>query len=374
MTVTDDLRERLVALTRDLMLIPGCAARPDELERCCAFVSNHVDAIADVEVRRIRHEGVPSLLALPRGIASPRVVLCGHLDVISHPDPQAYRPRVEGRRIVGPGAGDMKGALAALIMLFHAFHRRRPGCSLGLLVTSDEEVGGMAGVRHIFEDLGFRCGGVVLPDGGALDRVTVQEKGLMHVRLRTEGHAAHAARPWLGGNAIDRICDALARVRERFARFPVAENHWHPTCVVTAIATPNRTRNRVPEKASAHLDIRFPPPYTVADMDALLREAAGPDVQAEILLSAEPASLAPEPAYLDAIESVLTRRPVTGFDHGGSDGRFICRHGIPVMMSRPDVGELHDVDEWIDIPSLVTFYTMVSRYLEWALADEATRP
>ena len=54
---------------------------------------------------------------------------------------------------------------------------------------------------------------------------------------------------------------------------------------------------------------------------------------------------------------------------GGSDARFICRHGIPVLMSRPAVGNLHGEDEWIDIASMVSFYHVCRSYLERRLLD-----
>ena len=49
---------------------------------------------------------------------------------------------------------------------------------------------------------------------------------------------------------------------------------------------------------------------------------------------------------------------------GGSDARFIASRGIPVMMSRPLVGNLHAEDEWIDIQSMVKLYEIYLRYLK----------
>ena len=39
---TTDLERRLVALTRDLGVIPSAATYPDDLERCVAMVRNHI--------------------------------------------------------------------------------------------------------------------------------------------------------------------------------------------------------------------------------------------------------------------------------------------------------------------------------------------
>ena len=98
----------------------------------------------------------------------------------------------------------MKGALAIMLELFREHRRKNPDASLALLVTSDEETGGDAGVRHLFDDLGFRCGTVLVPDGGSLTEITIEEKGLLQIEMIIRGHTAHAARPWLAQNELER--------------------------------------------------------------------------------------------------------------------------------------------------------------------------
>lgn len=361
-----DLRDRLVALTRDLMVIPSHEGRPDAIERCGEFLANHLDLLPGVQVRRFEHEGTLSLTALPEGIPAPELLLVGHFDVIAHEDPGVYGSRIEGGRIVGPGSGDMKGQLAIMLEVMHHFHRRHPGIPLGMAATSDEERGGMAGVRHLVEDLGLRCGAAMIPDGGGLGEVTLEEKGILHLRARAGGRSAHAARPWLGDNAVDRLLDALAAVRARFRAYEALGpgDEWRPTCSTTILRTANRTTNRVPDAAEAVLDIRFPPPHTVEGMLAEVREALGPEIEAHALVAAEPSNLRPDPGYIRAVESVLGTPPRLIRECGGSDARFFAAAGIPVMISRPAVGGLHSVDEWIDIDSMVSFHRIWTRYIE----------
>ena len=59
-------------------------------------------------------------------------------------------------------------------------------------------------------------------------------------------------------------------------------------------------------------------------------------------------------------------------ESGGSDARFLHPHGIPVLMSRPAVGNLHAPDEWIDIESMVEYYRVCEAYL--AQRFEVNRP
>ena len=374
------LQARLVALTRDLMLIPGCASNPQDRDRCCEFVRNHLDGLDRTTVRSFEKDGIPSLLAVPEGVEAPDVLLCGHLDVIDHPDMFAFRSHVTGTRLYGPGSGDLKGALAIMLELFREYRRKNPKASLGLLVTSDEETGGDAGVRHLFDDLGFRCGSVLVPDGGSLTEITVEEKGLLQIEMSFKGHAAHAARPWLAKNALERVCDELSKLRREFdmptfdSTVPQqAEIHhsdserWSPTCTLTVIDSPNRTANRVPAYAKAIVDIRFPSPQTVDEILAKVRNATTSDLEMRIILAAEPVLLTPDPIYVAAIEAVTGQPVQLVKEHGASDARFMRRIGIPVIISRPTVGNLHAEDEWIDIESMVTFYRICDAYLSQKL-------
>ncbi len=77
MTGTDqqhsDLSNRLVALARDLILIPGTATRPEDRERCFEFVRNHLDYLNHIDVATYRHNDIPSLVARPQGLLGKKI-------------------------------------------------------------------------------------------------------------------------------------------------------------------------------------------------------------------------------------------------------------------------------------------------------------
>ena len=367
-TPTDEhLEGRLVRLTRDLVLIESTDSRPDERGRCFQLIKNHLEGLERVRLIDHHCEEYQSLLALPEGIDDPDVLLCAHLDVVEHPEPDSYRSKLRDGRIYGPGAGDMKGALAILLELFRKWHRQQPGVSLGLVVTSDEEIGGHCGVRSLVEDRGLRCGVAIIPDGGSLTEITSAEKGIIHLELTAGGRSAHAARPWLGENAIERMVSGLTRVGEKFAGIQSADGtdeHWRPTCSTTVISTDNDSFNRIPDIARATLDIRYPAPYQLGQVLGWIRDAAGPDIDLRVEVAAEPTELSPDPAFVQITGDVTGTTPELVRVCGGSDGRFLSRHDIPVILSRPEVGNLHTPDEWIDIQSMQTYHDICDRYID----------
>ena len=367
------LRERLIALTRDLVLIPSSEERPDELRRATEWVGNHLESLEGVVVHSYETNGVTSLVALPAGCAEPDVLMFGHVDVVHHVDPHSYRSELAEGRIYGPGTGDMKGIVAILLELFRKFQLQSPGISLGLAITSDEERGGENGTRALLEEHGLRCKVALVPDGGSPDEVVVEEKGILQLDLEVTGRACHAARPWLGDNALEYLI-SVSREIASWVRAndppPVPdENHWHSTCCLTRLWTPNLSGNRIPSHAGATLDIRFPGPFQSAEILKNIESLVPPPGKVTRVLSAEPSILSPDPAFFDACESVLGYRPRERREHGGSDARFIANHDIPVIMSRPLCGNLHSRREWIDIDSMVQFHEIYRKYLEVRLGS-----
>ena len=231
--------------------MPSSAAHPAEIERSLDLLRIQLDTVAGVRLEEHRCEDVPALVGLPVGVTNPEVLLLAHVDVVDHGNVGVYRSQVRDGRIYGPGAGDMKGALAVLTTLFTEMHQRHPGISLGLAVTADEESGGH-GARHLVAQ-GLACGVALLPDGGSIDRVVAAEKGILHLDAEWRGVSTHAAYPWEGRNPVDAMLDDLAHLRARFAALAngATAEHWHPTATVT-------TPLRAPASTSAS---RLPGPW-----------------------------------------------------------------------------------------------------------------
>jgi len=368
--MSSELTDRLVALTRDLILIPSTDSAPQERARAFTFFQNHLESLSGIRLQRHESGGYESLVALPAGSEHADTLMIGHLDVIEHPDLELYRSHIDNGRLYGPGAGDMKGALAIMLKLFTDLHRAHPGISLGMVVTSDEERGGEHGVGYLVRDAGLRAAHAIVPDGGSIHDVTVEEKGIAHLRVHSRGNAAHAARPWLAENAATILVQALSKLPSHFpVPLDTGEEHWQRTCSLTTLHTPNRTLNCIPDIAEATLDVRFPPPDTIADILAHLRGILGAGIEIETMVAAEPTVLNPDPLWFEITEEFTGSPARKVRASGGSDARFLCQAGIQTIVARPKVGNLHAPDEWIDIASMVDFYQITRTYITRRLLD-----
>ena len=97
----------------------------------------------------------------------------------------------------------------------------------------------------------------------------------------------------------------------------------------------------------------------MADIRGVLSEG----VVAKPIISAEPTHLAPDDDFLRVTEFVTGKSARLVRSSGGSDGRFFCAKGIPVLISRPRVGNLHGRDEWIEIDSMVSYFYICREYI-----------
>src|ERR1700748_2124716 len=94
-------------------LISYDTSRPEELVAAAGFVKGWLES-RDIRVRKLDHNGLPVLVAeVSPGAereAAATVVLHGHLDVVPG-RPEQFSPAVDGDRLSGRGAYDMKGGL-----------------------------------------------------------------------------------------------------------------------------------------------------------------------------------------------------------------------------------------------------------------------
>jgi succinyl-diaminopimelate desuccinylase len=190
-------------------LISYDTSKPDQLRAAAAFVKGWLES-REVDVSDREYNGLPVVLAEVGPQDGPVVVLHGHLDVVPAFAHQ-FTPRVEGDRLIGRGAYDMKGALAAMMCALPDA-AAQDAVGVRLLCVPDEES----------EDVENRSTDAHRRRGPAADfaitgeptdlHIGVQAKGVLAVRVEVSGTAAHGSTPWLGDNAILKAHDAFRRI------------------------------------------------------------------------------------------------------------------------------------------------------------------
>jgi succinyl-diaminopimelate desuccinylase len=349
----------VVALTQDLIRFKSMHSRPEEIQKCMTFMETYLARNA-VAYRRIEQNGVSSLLVLrPDGYVP--VLLMAHIDVVDAAD-ELFEPRVENGKLFGRGSIDDKYAAAlALTLVAELIRKLKPlgktqfDLPCGLLISSDEEIGGHNGARAALRHV--RADFAIALDGGHLRKIVVKEKGILRLKLISRGKTAHGARPWLGENAIEHLIADFFKIKRHFEL--TADDHWHRTLNFSRIQA-GKAANQVPDYAEALFDIRY---TENDDLDAMIA-AIRREIRGEVdVVEREPLFQGGSSPYLDRLIAIAGH-PEVGREHGASDARFLSEFGIPGIVWGPNGdNSAHSTQEHVNIDSLLALHKILDEFL-----------
>src|SRR5919198_2111559 len=152
------------------------------------------------------------------------LILNAHLDTVGVAGEDAgLSPRVEGNRLYGRGAYDMKGSLSAIMLVAAAVAEHPLAGDLIVTAVADEEAYSI-GTEAVAKTVAADAAVVAEPTGMQL---VVAHKGFVWLEVATEGVAAHGSRYDLGVDAIARMGPVLVGLAELDKRLR-AERDRHP--------------------------------------------------------------------------------------------------------------------------------------------------
>ena len=323
-----------VALTRALVDIDSTTGSEGEAGRYLAeYLRTLGYAVTEQPVDSRRF----NVIAL---LDPPSVVFSTHFDCV----PPFFPSRVERARLYGRGACDAKGILAAQVAAADRL-RREGERRVGLLFVVGEERGSDGARAANLTPPGSRY----LVDGEPTDRrLGEATRGLLRVRLRASGRAAHSSFPELGESAIDKLLDALMTLRG--IALP-SDERLGSTHYTVGLISGGVAPNVVSPSAEAEVLFR-----TVTDARDV-RQALAPlesRVTIEHILEVPPARMAVVPGFERAVFPYTTDIP------------FLAGWGTPLLYGPGSIHVAHTADEFIEIDELLAAadgYVAIARAL-----------
>ena len=355
----------VVALTQALITRPSVTPRD---EGAMDVVQRALEALG-FRCERLRFGEIENLYAR-RGTASPNLCFAGHTDVVPSGVRNLWRydpfgAEIHDGLVIGRGAVDMKGAVAAWIAAV-AQACDVPG-SLSFLITGDEEGDATDGTCRVVDWLRQR--GEVIdhcivgePSSSAQlgDMIKVGRRGSINASFTATGKQGHVAYPKRALNPLPVLVDLLAALKGRildegYDQFPPSNLE------ITTIDTGNTATNVIPQSATARVNIRFNPAHTGAELQAWMEGLAaeyadrtGAKIDCTARISGE-AFLTETSVFVDLIAEVIraqfgleTDRSTTG---GTSDARFI-RALCPVVEFGLVGQTMHQINECVPVADL----------------------
>jgi acetylornithine deacetylase len=274
-------------------------------------------------------------------LGAPRVVLSTHFDCV----PPFFPSRQEDGRLYGRGACDAKGTLAAEVCAVERL-RTQGIDDVGLLFVVGEERGSDGARAANAHPLAAGCRYLV--NGEPTDsRLGAATRGVLRVNLAATGRAAHSSFPEAGESAIEKLIDALLRLRaEPLPEDPLLGRTHYTVGLISGGIAPNV----IPPHAEAEVMFRtVGPAAALMPIVDRLRDLAAPSVVLEV------------PAVkLKTLANVETAVfPFT------TDIPFLSSWGTPLLFGPGSVLVAHTDHEHVRIDELDA---AVDRYVEFALA------
>jgi acetylornithine deacetylase len=228
--------------------------------------------------------------------------------------------------VYGRGACDAKGIIAAQVAA--ADRLRHDGIHAGLLFLVGEEKDSLGAKVANQQSHGSKF---LINGEPTENRIASASKGTLRVEIIAQGKMAHSAYPELGESAIDKLLEALNRLRA--IRLPTEEGVG-PCTLNIGVIEGGRAPNVIPDFARAQLLYRL-----VGPSEALKREiitAVGDLVKVEFTLESPLARL----RTLDGLPTM-----VAAFT---TDIPWLSNWGQPLLVGPGSIHVAHTEGEYVE--------------------------
>jgi acetylornithine deacetylase/succinyl-diaminopimelate desuccinylase family protein len=350
------MQDSLFSLLAELVAIPSTyppGGTTRIAEHCGAFLSQLGYAVTVEKGNTVAR----------LGSAKPSIVFNAHADTVDVGDRAAWRTdpfkaSLIHARVYGLGACNCKSSMAVHLWLAREI-ARRGGPKRGEVVftfVGDEENLGPGGLAHLRETNAIQPD-VLVVAAQTRNRLVLEERGVMWVRVTTRGKAAHAGAPHAGDSAILRMQEVIAALHRLAERTSAT---GHTTTLSIGRIRGGENINVVPDLCTIELDRRILPRDGFDECFEEVRETAhAAGAQAVELLTGTPGFSAPEDgagarAFGEAIRAVTGKAPRRLNVVGASDARYFARDGIELLVTGPgDGADSHIPNEFVRLEEVV---------------------
>jgi acetylornithine deacetylase/succinyl-diaminopimelate desuccinylase family protein len=362
-------------LTYARALIAAKSENPGGSEDEAASVASDILTELGAELTVVRSEADrPSVVARIGGGGGPSLAWNGHLDVVPagsldtwRHDPWEGEIDDEGR-LVGRGAADMKGPIAAALAAAAALRRADTPLDGPLVfhLAADEELAGLHGTKVLWERGLLTQDAAIVGEPSEM-QVGLAERGGAWFTATAYGKAAHGSQPHRGVNAITTMARFLLRLPE------VLPDREHPLVgsptVNAALISGGSAPNVVPDRCVVDIDRRTVPGETDPDevtapfrslVESLRAEHPETEVEVSLREWTEAAEASPRTEIagiaVDAVTSSTGVRPEFAGFTGITDARFYINQArIPTVICGPGaLAVAHTANESVPVDDLTT--------------------
>jgi succinyl-diaminopimelate desuccinylase len=345
-------------------LISYDTSRPEELVAAAGFVKGWLES-RNIAVQDYEHNALPVLVAAVRPPTDevPSVIFHGHLDVVPG-RPEQFEPRIDGDRLIGRGAYDMKGALAAMMCAVKDLSAQERVAVRFVCVPDEESEELDERATDAIVERGLSAGFAITGEPTNL-HVGVAAKGVLAMRIVVHGRAAHSSRPWLGENAILKAVDAFRAIHSLPFTRESSELFDAPSINLGRIHG-GEALNVVPDECRMAVDIRYLPGQDPEEILAQVRTIDGIEIDRTFVHP--PVTVSRKDTHVEALREAVARlspdmEAISVGRDGASDAASFIQAGIPAVEFGPTGAGHHGPEEWVSLTSLARYRRTLSDFV-----------
>ena len=283
-----------------------------------------------------------------------------HVDVVPAINESQFEPQLKGNLLYGRGSSDdLPNAILAIQTLCD---NKDSGISVGVIFTSDEEVGGSTTLAMVKK--GFRAQKCVLVlDSWGNGGVIVAQKGIITLKLVARGRGGHSSAPWALENPIEKLCRGYLKLHENWVN-PTELNQWGDSMAAVQVHG-GFAHNQVPDVAEMMVNIRYTVPGSCKEIVKKVETLTGLEV--ELLRDCPPCVSdrnSPELIrLLGIVRDVRKNDAQFSSMNGATDARHMGSMNVPVAIMGVHGSGGHSANEFLYLESYKSTLEIVRRFI-----------
>ena len=320
------------------------------------------------------------------GNKAPNFCYAGHLDVVSPGNIKdwtvnPFKPSIKKGHLIGRGANDMKGSIAAFVSATSIFLNRNEKLngSISFLITGDEEGDAINGTKKVVdylkkknERINFCLVGEPTNPNRLGEMIKIGRRGSLTGKLTIVGVQGHVAYPQRANNPSTTIIKILNELKN--IKFDKGTKDFQPSNLeVTKINITNSADNVIPGSAEATFNIRFNNKHSSNSIKKRLNKIftkisgkRNSNYKIEYRVSGEAFLTKPNNTTFmiqNIIKKITKIKPKLSTTGGTSDLRFIRKLSPGLEFGL--VGKtMHKVDEAVSLKDLKKLTKIYSKILD----------
>jgi succinyl-diaminopimelate desuccinylase len=316
-----------------------------------------------LEAMSVRRHGNSIVVDLITGRSAPKIALVGHTDVVptAHDGPA----RIDGNRLYGPGASDMKSGLALMLSVAEQPDPEFPNLTLVFYAGEEGPFDGNELERVIENEPALQTLDFALVLEPTDNQLQLGCGGTIHAEFIFSGTSAHSARPWQGDNAIYKSLGVLERLKNNVPESRLVEGlEWKKSMSCT-MARGGRAPNVICDEFVLNVNARFAPDQDRREIELEFEALAQGEARVKIVDCSPPAAPRRSHPLVRLLEK--TGRLVVAPKFGWTDVARFSACGVAAANFGPGtLSQAHQRNEWTSIAGLCDGERILRQWLKAA--------